>query len=70
MNKPLSLVKYNYALELRSLRDLADFSSPQPNIGFQVRHNKSHPPRLGSFEGLVQLRTDRGGRVGPSLTAG
>ena len=56
MNKPLSLVKYSYALELRWPWDLADFSSPQPYIGFQVRHDKSHPLRLGSFEGLVQLR--------------
>ena len=65
MNKPLSLVKYNYALELRRPRDLADFSSPQPDIGFQVRHDKSHPMRLGSFEGLVKLRHGqvRGGRT-------
>ena len=61
MNKPLSLVKYNYALELCWPRDLADFCSPQPDIGFQVRHDKSHPLRLGSFEGLVQLRIGEGG---------
>ena len=60
MNKPLSLVKYNYALELRWPRDLPDFSSPQPDIGFQVRHDKSHPLWLGSFEGLVQLRHGQG----------
>ena len=63
MKKPLSLVKYNCALELlwpRESRDLGNFSSPQRDIGFQVRDDKSHPLRLGSFEGLVQLRHGQG----------
>ena len=34
-----------------------DFSSPQPDIGFQVRQDQSHPLcQLGPFEGLVKLR--------------
>ena len=33
----------NLAFELNRTRNFADFSSPQPNVGFRIGQEKSHP---------------------------
>ena len=45
----------NLALELHQLWNLADFSTPKPDVGFHIGQEPHLLGQLGVLEGLVQL---------------